>query len=65
MLLLHRPVLLWRSLLALLLPVAELILVLARLCFVPLLHRRRGSCLGMRPALRRTIALPAVDAGAA
>ena len=49
--LLRLPVLLWSSLLALLLPVAELVLVIARLGFVPLLHRGRGLGLGMRPAL--------------
>ncbi len=51
MLLLRRPVLRRRGLLALLLPVAELVLVLARLGFVSLLYRGRWLCLWMRPAL--------------
>jgi len=44
---LRRTILRWRRLLALLLPVAELVLVFTRLGCVFLLHRGHRLCLGM------------------
>ena len=54
-LLLRRAVLGGRGLLALLLPVAELVFIVPGLGWVSFLHRRRRLGLRMRPALRSAI----------